>query len=33
MVTNLAFNVNMMSFVPMIGLATAVMTLVGKRVG
>ena len=31
--TNLAFNVNMMSFVPMIGLATAVMTLVGKRVG
>ncbi|HEV8069245.1 MAG TPA: MATE family efflux transporter [Planctomycetaceae bacterium] len=31
--TNLAFNVNMLSFVPMVGLATAVMTLVGKRVG
>jgi MATE family multidrug resistance protein len=31
--TNLAFNVNMLSFVPMIGLATAVMTLVGKRIG
>jgi MATE family multidrug resistance protein len=31
--TNLAFNVNMMSFVPMIGLAMGVMTLVGKRVG
>jgi MATE family multidrug resistance protein len=31
--TNLAFNVNMLSFVPMIGMATAVMTLVGKRIG
>jgi MATE family multidrug resistance protein len=31
--TNLAFNVNMLSFVPMVGLATAVMTLVGKRIG
>jgi MATE family multidrug resistance protein len=31
--TNLAFNVNMMSFVPMVGLSIAVMTLVGKRVG
>ncbi len=31
--TNLAFNVNMMSFVPMVGLAMAVMTLVGKRIG
>jgi len=31
--TNLAFIVNMLSFVPMVGFGTAVMTLVGKRIG
>jgi MATE family multidrug resistance protein len=31
--TNLALNVNMLSFVPMIGFGMAVMTLVGKRIG
>jgi multidrug resistance protein, MATE family len=31
--TNLALNINMLSFVPMIGVGTAVMTLVGKRIG
>jgi MATE family multidrug resistance protein len=31
--TNLAFNLNLLAFVPMLGLGTAVMTLVGKRVG
>ncbi|MFQ5730681.1 MAG: MATE family efflux transporter [Planctomycetaceae bacterium] len=31
--TNLAFNLNTMAFVPMIGFGTAVMTLVGRRIG
>lgn len=31
--TNLAFTLNSLAFVPMLGLGTAVMTLVGKRVG
>ncbi len=31
--TNLALNVNMLSFVPMVGFGMAVMTLVGKRIG
>lgn len=31
--TNLAFNLNSMAFVPMIGLGLAVMTLVGRRIG
>ncbi|GAB4138336.1 MAG: MATE family efflux transporter [Planctomycetaceae bacterium] len=31
--TNLAFNLNSMAFVPMFGFGTAVMTLVGKRIG
>ena len=31
--TNLVFNVNTLSFLPMIGLGTAIMTLVGRRVG
>lgn len=31
--TNLAFNLNSLSFVPMIGLGVAVSTLVGRRVG
>jgi MATE family multidrug resistance protein len=31
--TNLAFNVNMLSFVPMLGVGTAVMTIVGRRIG
>jgi len=31
--TNLALNINMLSFVPMVGFGTAVMTLVGKRIG
>lgn len=31
--TTLVFNVNTLSFLPMIGLGTAVMTLVGRRVG
>jgi multidrug resistance protein, MATE family len=31
--TNLALNVNMLSFIPMIGFGMAVMTLVGKRIG
>jgi MATE family multidrug resistance protein len=31
--TNLAFNINSMAFVPMLGMGTAVMTLVGRRVG
>jgi multidrug resistance protein, MATE family len=31
--TNLALNVNMLSFVPMLGLGMAVMTLVGRRIG
>ena len=31
--TNLAFNLNSMAFVPMIGFGTAVLTLVGKRIG
>ena len=31
--TNLAFNINSMAFVPMLGVGTAVMTLVGRRVG
>lgn len=30
--TNLAFNLNTLAFVPMLGLGTAVMTLVGRRV-
>jgi MATE family, multidrug efflux pump len=31
--TNLAFNLNSMAFIPMLGFGTAVMTLVGKRIG
>lgn len=31
--TNLAFNLNSMVFVPMLGLGTAVMTIVGRRIG
>lgn len=31
--TNLAFNLNSMAFIPMMGIGTAVMTLVGKRIG
>jgi MATE family multidrug resistance protein len=31
--TNLAFTLNSMAFIPMIGMGTAVMTLVGHRVG
>ncbi len=31
--TNIAFNLNTLAFVPMLGLGTAVMTLVGKRIG
>jgi MATE family multidrug resistance protein len=31
--TNLALNINMLSFIPMLGVGTAVMTLVGKRIG
>ena len=31
--TNLALNINMLSFVPMLGVGMAVMTLVGKRIG
>jgi MATE family multidrug resistance protein len=31
--TNLAFNLNTLAFVPMFGLGTAVMTLVGQRIG
>ena len=31
--TNLAFNLNSLSFIPMIGLGIAVMTLVGRRIG
>lgn len=31
--SNLAFNMNMLSFIPMIGVGTAVMTLVGRRIG
>ncbi|MFN0199809.1 MAG: MATE family efflux transporter [Planctomycetaceae bacterium] len=31
--TNLTFNLNTIAFLPMLGIGTAVMTLVGKRVG
>jgi len=31
--TNLAFNLNSLAFIPMLGLGTGVMTLVGRRVG
>jgi MATE family multidrug resistance protein len=31
--SNLAFNLNSLAFVPMLGLGTAVMTLVGQRIG
>ncbi|MBX3439178.1 MAG: MATE family efflux transporter [Planctomycetaceae bacterium] len=31
--TNLAFNLNSLAFIPMLGLSTAVMTLVGQRIG
>jgi MATE family multidrug resistance protein len=31
--TNLAFNVNTLAFIPMLGCGTAVMTLVGRRIG
>ncbi|MFG0335164.1 MAG: MATE family efflux transporter [Maioricimonas sp. JB049] len=31
--TNIALNLNSLAFVPMIGLGTAVMTLVGRRIG
>jgi MATE family multidrug resistance protein len=31
--TNLALNINMLAFVPMLGVGMAVMTLVGRRIG
>ncbi len=31
--TSLAFNLNSLAFIPMLGFGTAVMTLVGKRIG
>lgn len=31
--TNLAFNLNALSFVPLMGLGTAVMTITGQRIG
>ncbi len=31
--TNLAFNLNALAFIPMMGLGTAVLTLVGRRIG
>ncbi|MEX1097390.1 MAG: MATE family efflux transporter [Planctomycetales bacterium] len=31
--TNLTFNLNLLAFLPMLGLGTAVMTLVGTRIG
>ncbi|MCA9043531.1 MAG: MATE family efflux transporter [Planctomycetaceae bacterium] len=31
--TNLAFNLNSMAFIPLIGMGTAVMSLVGRRIG
>jgi MATE family multidrug resistance protein len=31
--TNLAFNLNSLAFIPMLGLGTAVLTLVGRRIG
>jgi MATE family multidrug resistance protein len=31
--TNLAFNMNMLAFLPMMGFGTAVMTVVGQRIG
>jgi MATE family multidrug resistance protein len=31
--TNMAFTINQLAFVPMLGFGTAVMTLVGKRIG
>lgn len=31
--TNLTFNLNLLAFIPMLGLGTAVMTLVGRRIG
>ncbi|MGE3314077.1 MAG: MATE family efflux transporter [Planctomycetaceae bacterium] len=31
--TNLAFNLNSLAFIPMIGFGTAVLTIVGKRIG
>jgi MATE family multidrug resistance protein len=31
--TNLAFNLNSLGFIPLLGLGTAVMTIVGQRVG
>lgn len=31
--TNLAFNLNTFAFIPMLGVGTAVMTLVGQRIG
>ncbi|MCA9115151.1 MAG: MATE family efflux transporter, partial [Planctomycetaceae bacterium] len=31
--TNLAFNLNTLAFIPMMGIGTAVMTLVGRRIG
>jgi MATE family multidrug resistance protein len=31
--TNLVFNLNALAFIPMMGFGTAVMTLVGKRIG
>jgi len=31
--TSLAFNLNSMAFIPMLGFGTAVMTLVGRRIG
>lgn len=31
--TNLAFNLNTLAFIPMMGIGTAVLTLVGRRIG
>ncbi|MBX3441846.1 MAG: MATE family efflux transporter [Planctomyces sp.] len=31
--TNLAFNLNSLAFIPMMGLGTAVLTIVGRRIG
>jgi MATE family multidrug resistance protein len=31
--TNIAFNLNSMAFIPMFGMGTALMTLVGRRIG
>ncbi|MCC7421976.1 MAG: MATE family efflux transporter [Planctomycetaceae bacterium] len=33
MATNMAFNINSLAFIPMTGIGTAVLTLVGRRIG